>query len=350
MAGYQKEIIYLSYKEKGEKVKNAGFVRVLRFEKEIKLDMQITGLSGTVSQKASIMLKEDNEQEKKIGEIEILKGRGTWNQNVSLKKPFTIWIMLSEEQQIIGRTAGGAAESKSVPVSNRQIENKNIDGGLEAAENKADVVRRNTLEKILLKKSKDAGWGDGITRDARAAENAAADTAVRRTAEIHVNTPINATANAAVDMTAGIASEEVKKPQETAARVMLNEFEKPKTEQQIILSDKWKQLMQLYPMIHPYEDEREYLSIQPKDFVVMTGDHQHLANNSFLLHGYYNYRHVILGKEKIKEEEVFYLGVPGVYYEREKMVALMFGFEAFECNGGKAEAGKFGYYLRKVTI
>ena len=46
----------------------------------------------------------------------------------------------------------------------------------------------------------------------------------------------------------------------------------------------------------------------------------------------------------------FFLGVPGVYYEREKMVALMFGFEAFECCGGKAEPGKFGYYLRRVRI
>ena len=69
-------------------------------------------------------------------------------------------------------------------------------------------------------------------------------------------------------------------------------------------------------------------------------------NNSFLLHGFYNYRHVILGKEG----EVHYLGVPGVFYEREKMVALMFGFEAFECCGGKAEPGKFGYYLRRVRI
>ena len=32
-----------------------------------------------------------------------------------------------------------------------------------------------------------------------------------------------------------------------------------------------------------YEDEREYISIQPRDFVIMTSDYQHLANNSFLL-------------------------------------------------------------------
>lgn len=157
--------------------------------------------------------------------------------------------------------------------------------------------------------------------------------------------------------------------------------------EEMILNDKWEQLRRMYPIVHPYEDEREYISIQPKDFVVMTGDYQHLANNSFLLHGFYNYRHIVLGKElrdekpgnipedgknkgidrgqenvidKKKDEingsegetvrEDFYLGVPGVYYEREKMVALMFGFEAFECCGGKAESGKFGYYLRRVKI
>lgn len=119
-----------------------------------------------------------------------------------------------------------------------------------------------------------------------------------------------------------------------------------------ILNDKWRQLMQVYPVVHPYEDDREYVTIEPKDFVIMSGDYQHLANNSFLLHGFYNYRHIILGKEKDTANPAgsFYLGVPGVYYEREKMVALMFGFEAFECRGGKAEPGKFGYYLRKVKI
>ncbi len=115
----------------------------------------------------------------------------------------------------------------------------------------------------------------------------------------------------------------------------------------VILNDKWDQLKQLYSVVHPYEDDRQYIAIQPKDFVIMTGDYQHLANNSFLLHGFYNYRHIVLGRER---DGNFYLGVPGVYYEREKMVALMFGFEAFECKGGRAEAGKFGYYLRKVKI
>ena len=118
-----------------------------------------------------------------------------------------------------------------------------------------------------------------------------------------------------------------------------------KTEYVPLYENKWEQLMSTYEQIHPYGDNRIYVKLAPKDFVILRENYQHLVNNSFLLHGFYNYRYLILGKEN-----GFYLGVPGVFYEREKMVALMFGFEAFECEGGGAEEGKFGYYLRKVEL
>lgn len=112
-----------------------------------------------------------------------------------------------------------------------------------------------------------------------------------------------------------------------------------------IKEDKWEQILLSYDQIHPYNDDRVYVKIEPGDFIILQSKYQHLVNNSFLLHGFYNYRYVILGKE-----DDYYLGVPGVYYKREKMVALMFGFEAFECEDGVAEEGKFGYYLRKVEL
>lgn len=117
--------------------------------------------------------------------------------------------------------------------------------------------------------------------------------------------------------------------------------------QQEVREDKWEQIMNTYEVLHPYGDDRTYIKLEPKDFVIMQAKYQNLVNNSFLLHGFYNYRYLILGKEK---ETEYYLGVPGVFYEREKMVALMFGFEAFECEGGIARPGGFGYYLRKVEL
>ncbi len=115
---------------------------------------------------------------------------------------------------------------------------------------------------------------------------------------------------------------------------------------------KWDQLTHEYPQIHPFGDERVFISIEPKDFIVLRASCQKLVNNSFLLHGFYNYRYLILGPDKEMgdgESECFYLGVPGTYFEREKMVAVMFGFEGFEC-AGPVEIGKFGFYMRRVEL
>lgn len=116
--------------------------------------------------------------------------------------------------------------------------------------------------------------------------------------------------------------------------------------------DKWKQLLRSYKQVHPFGDERTFIAIEPKDFIILQAPYQKLVNNSFLLHGFYNYRHMILGEDKAMgngQEKCFYLGVPGTYFEREKKVAVMFGFEGFESDGA-IEIGKFGYYLRHVEI
>lgn len=114
--------------------------------------------------------------------------------------------------------------------------------------------------------------------------------------------------------------------------------------------DKWEQLRKTYPVVHPIREEEEYLKIAPKDFVIFTERYQELVHNSFLLHGYYNYKHLILGRREKDGEAVYYLGVPGTFHEREKTVAVMFGFEAFDGKREPAENGDFGYYLRRVEI
>ena len=114
--------------------------------------------------------------------------------------------------------------------------------------------------------------------------------------------------------------------------------------------DKWFQLLAIYPHIKPFCDEREYLSIGPADFVLFTSASYRASNNSFLLHGYYNYHHLILTRIERRGEILYYLGVPGNYYDREKQVAVMFGFESFECAEEPAQNGDFGYYMMRVKL
>lgn len=152
----------------------------------------------------------------------------------------------------------------------------------------------------------------------------------------------------------GTAAEyETEKKEEAASGEALNVAEKEMTtDPEPVSENKWEQLQRCYKKVHPFGDERLFLSIEPKDFIILQAPYHRLVNNSFLLHGFYNYRHMILGPDREIGKErgtCFYLGVPGTYFEREKMVAIMFGFEGFECDGA-VEIGKFGYYMRRVEI
>ena len=113
---------------------------------------------------------------------------------------------------------------------------------------------------------------------------------------------------------------------------------------------KWEQLSSIYPHIHPFRDAREFLSVGPEDFVVLRERCYQMTHNSFLLHGYYNYRHLLLLRQETAEQAKYYIGVPGNFYEREKQVARMFGFESFEGAREPAWEGDFGYYLISVEL
>ena len=78
-----------------------------------------------------------------------------------------------------------------------------------------------------------------------------------------------------------------------------------------------------------------------------------LANNSFLLHGFYNYHHLLY----IEEDGNVWIGVPGIYHEKEKQAANMFGFTDFRrqvdvevdlAENEKDNYEDFGYWCRQI--
>lgn len=71
-------------------------------------------------------------------------------------------------------------------------------------------------------------------------------------------------------------------------------------------------------------------------------------HNSFLIHGFYNYGHLVVDEAT----DGVRLGVPGNYYDREQMVAAMFGFPDFETarENDKIENGTFGYFYTKPQM
>ena len=114
--------------------------------------------------------------------------------------------------------------------------------------------------------------------------------------------------------------------------------------------EKWEQLWKLYPRIRPFRDDREYLSVTPADFVILPEGSYRNAHNSFLMHGFYRYHHLLLFRYEKKGEVIYYLGVPGNFHEQDRQVAVMFGFESFECAAEPAQEGDFGYFLMRTEL
>ena len=74
---------------------------------------------------------------------------------------------------------------------------------------------------------------------------------------------------------------------------------------------------------------------------------QYYANNSFVIHGFMNYSHLIVKTEDNKK----YLGVPCIYEKPEEMMAKLFGFTEFVDEKTHSESqteGAFGYWLSQA--
>lgn len=116
----------------------------------------------------------------------------------------------------------------------------------------------------------------------------------------------------------------------------------------------WNQLGRRYPkvLVFDYENGCEILSIKPQDIGLLPREAWVYGNNSFLLHGYYNYRHLILAKlNNPKGRPRYLLGVPGHYFSNEKYMASMFGFPNFVLAKRQPEAdGRYGYWYTDIRL
>lgn len=321
---YQKEIIYVELSKNGEGKGNAGFAKVENREGNGKVFLNLKNLPETVNGTYPIRLY-DGEEWKEINKVSVKDGGASWRiENVRLGAGIQLQILLNNGYQVYGRSKNAAGEVRSAAEPSAlpgRTATEQPEAAATAAEPEAAFHAQTAMTSAATRPA--------VSRQAPPEQAETADFAQRATE------PMRVSASGREDI-----------PREADGRPRREMLQKQTQARSAdIKEDKWEQILGTYEVIHPYGDNRAYVKLEPKDFVILQEKYQHLVNNSFLLHGFYNYRYVILGKEGS-----YYLGVPGVYYERERMVALMFGFEAFECAGGTAREGDFGYYLRKVEL
>lgn len=86
--------------------------------------------------------------------------------------------------------------------------------------------------------------------------------------------------------------------------------------------------------------------IFPCDIGRMQQEGWKTGKNSFLMHGFYHYRHLLLA---VTQDKKMLLGVPGIENPQEKYMANMFGFDTFLACREKEPDGPVGYWLRELA-
>ena len=377
---FQKKIIYLDYVERENKIKNGGVIKWEARGEESRVQIHIRGLYPTDSCRGELMLLSEGEGHPadtiylQYGTAEYA---GIWhNENLAgTGIPYEgcdgIIIKLSETRFLRGIWRNREKQKAEAPETAPQNEPEPaMLAAAQTAEESMAVVQTmgpvsaaqtvlDAYDDTVLEPQPMPG-NEELRQDAAPAGEIQPDLPPHEPAT-EVPQPMPETEEPRQDEP---GAEEQPEPQQAippAEEEAQSHEEEPVTEAPFLRSqrkmqagqispNKWEQLNRIYPKIQPFGDVREYLSIAPCDFVILSEHYQEMVQNSFLLHGYYNYGHLILTKIKEGIDDNYYLGVPGVYYEREKQAALLFGFEGFEGDGDAVQDGSFGYYMKRVEI
>lgn len=323
---YDRKIKYFDYIKDGERIHSGGFLKINVRDNTCVLLIQISGLHVTDTFCKEIYLIGDG-REVQLGFIEMRSGKGMLQLELSTNN---LCHNISYEKLEAVSIPIGMGRELRCQIADKQIQKINEVEWQQ--ENKQKVNWENKEEK------EDTEEKPNMEEELRKVEKSSKEEKISKEEEVSKKEETS-------------KKEEVSKKEEIGEeqREIKKEEEKQRNNKQM-LSTKWNQMVAIYPHINPFEDEREYLKIGPEDFVILNQRYYQLVHNSFLLHGYYNYRHLILARIELRDEIRYYIGVPGNFYEREKQVAMMFGFESFECKEEPADNGDYGYYMIRVEL
>ncbi len=346
---YEKKIGYLEYRENGEKVHNAGFVKIEVKNDCCNLQVQVSRFPVLDKLTRKILIQ-SGKKETYLGEITLQEGGGSFRMRgedaanlgqsgIRYDELAKIVIVIGTGRELVcnwgketlkGESPQGESPQEESPQEELPQEEpqRELSGRTEGWKLPQETGRleaeqmqeggRKEEERVPGKTEKENRDGEKVPGETEE-KNRNGEKVPGKTEERTDGNPSD------------------RKACRSPRRLQLYE-------------DKWKQLSSIYPHITPFYDEREYLSITPADFVVLHRQYHKLVSNSFLLHGFYNYNHLILARVERAGAIRYYVGVPGNFYEKERQIAIMFGFESFECRKEPVGQGDFGYYCIRVDL
>lgn len=301
MAEFKKWISYL-YAYSGEvKGKNVGFARVEVREGRCRLAIGVKGAYGCDEKGLQVGLyirKEGSLRRIPVGHIQIREGCGEWEQMTPGDNLFGTGIAL--------RDSGGlwlTCEGREILyLASWEKQCLDVREFLPAVMQKGEKEQEEGQRKMM----KEEAWRGETQKEQRNEETVTNDVKTQDT--------------------------------QRSAQERLEKLPQPSL---------WESFSRYYPRTAPSLQQQgvELLQIRPTDIRYLPRQLWYYGSNSFLLHGYYHYKYLVLGRISSEEGQRYLLGVPGVWEEREGFSARMFGFSQF-----LPVQGRQGYWYTQIHL
>lgn len=305
MPGYRRFVTYLFRYEKGRKGGNCGFAKVEVRQDKCRIELQAKGYQDRKIPVYLFAGKEEKPKGAYVGELVMKNGMGS-----------AVFLVLTEN---IGNTPYGIDDMRGLYLK------EDSDSFIASQWDDADT----DWAAFMPYETNEEQEKDEAEH---AAEKETADTEVEEeTGEIQIQDDAESELHATQAAQAAVAQ-----PYQHA-----DAWEK-----------QWQRFTAAHPVFCPFdEDEGVYgVKMNLRDFKILPKKYWYLANNSFLLHGYFNYRYILFGYMD-GEQKRWFMGVPGVFQNQEQILAGAFGFPEFRTKQlTRQKTGEFGYWYCYLEI
>ena len=309
------------------KGKNAGFVKVDMRGNQCRLEIHVRGLGQVTEQGIIYFIIEDSGLNGvKVGEMEILRGQGDYGTIIKCNP-------IGDSPYQFGQIAGVC-----VTYGDHQMI---------ASKWKEDPNLQFALQDIHIWEPPQLEPEEELQKQETLQPKAEASAAQIRQ-ETHSEPVAQQLEQSASSETQQPTTSETQQPTTSAAQQTAHPTAQAAA-QETDWAKTWKQLQAQNEKLE-FRKERngDWIKMDIKAIRSLPKRNWYLGNNSFLVHGFFNYHYLILGREMDGDKERWYLGVPGFYQQQERVMATIFGFPEFFNSQNGAEP--FGYWIHTVEI
>lgn len=342
---YLRKIIYLNEYNGGEYGSSIGFVKLSKKQTRLRIEIQLTGKISLHRQKIYLLIKNKNVVNKMFAETVTEEGTRI---DISLEEPAgdvlkgdIIGIIIGTENEI---TCGGTQDHSINlldyvhPEKVRAAAETLEDMPEEAPDQVPELSEQKPEELEMI--SKEPVLQQEVLDETVSEELVSQEQTIQETSEVETEAQ-------------GETGQEI--PQETQPEA---EPELEEEEEEIVQIEieadhdeayEFRKIFSSHPGMYPFDDDEMEVCVQisPVDFSDFPKAFWRMGSNSFLLQGYYNYRHLLLSHTK----EKIYIGIPGQYHRRDKYLADMFGFGRFKgIHNKQIRLGDFGYWMMEFDM